>query len=123
MFRWFLRRQIASFERTWNHGASYLRELIDTDPQAMLAFSKLHAISSYRKDVPPAAWSSAGIVSVMSEDCRPCTQLAIDMAERGGVDSAVLRAIVARDFAARPDEVVLGVRFTEATLGHAPEAG
>ena len=60
--------------------------------------------------------------SVMSEDCGPCTQLGIDMAERGGVDPAVLRAIVARDFAAMPDEVALVVRFTEATLRHAPEA-
>jgi hypothetical protein len=38
----------------------------------------------------------------------------IDMAERGGVDPAVLRAIVARDFAAMPNEVALVVRFTEA---------
>jgi hypothetical protein len=122
MFRWFLRRQIAGFERTWNYDASSLHELIDTDPQAMLAFGKLQAIGSYRKDVPPAAWSAAGIVSVMSEDCGPCTQLAIDMAERGGVDPAVLRAIVARDVAAMPDEVALAVAFTEAALRHTPEA-
>jgi hypothetical protein len=122
MFRWFLRRQIAGFERTWNYDASYLHELIDIDPQAMLAFGKLQAIGNYRKDVPPAAWSAAGIIAVMSEDCGPCTQLAIDMAERGGVDPAVLRAIVVRDFAAMPDEVALVVRFTEATLRHVPEA-
>jgi hypothetical protein len=122
MLRWFLRRQIARFERTWNYDASYLQEMIEIDPQAMLAFGKAQAISKYRKDVPPAAWSAAGIVSVMSEDCGPCTQLAIDMAERGGIDPAVLRAIVARDFAAMPDEVALVVRFTEAALHHAPEA-
>ena len=44
------------------------------------------------------------------------------MAERGGVDPVVLRAIVARDFVAMPDEVALVVRFTEATLRHVPEA-
>ena len=38
MLGWFLRRQIAKFERTWNYDASYLHEMIDTDPQAMLAF-------------------------------------------------------------------------------------
>jgi hypothetical protein len=122
MLRWFLRRQITRFERTWNYEAGYLHEMIDADPQALLAFGKLQAISRYRKDVSPAAWSAAGIVSVMSEDCGPCTQLGIDMAERGGVDPAMLRAIVARDFAAMPDEVALVVRFTEATLRHAPEA-
>jgi hypothetical protein len=55
MLRWFLRRQIAAFERTWNYDASYLHELIDADPRAMLAFGKLQAISRYRKDVPPAS--------------------------------------------------------------------
>ena len=72
MFKWFLRRQIAGFERTWNYDASYMHELIDTDPQAMLAFGKLQALSRYRKDVPAAALAAAGIVAVMSEDCGPC---------------------------------------------------
>ncbi len=122
MLGWFLRRQIAKFERTWNYDASYMHEMIDTDPQAMLAFGKLQAIGRYRKDVPPAALAAAGIVAVMSEDCGPCTQLGIDMAERGGVDPMVLRAIVARDFVAMPEEVAVVVRFTDATLRHAPEA-
>ena len=122
MLRWFLQRQIAAFERTWNYDASYMHEVIDVDPRAMLAFGKLQAIGNYRKAVPPAAYFAAGIVAVMAEDCGPCTQLAIDMAQRGGVDPAVLRAIVTRDFKAMPTEAALAVRFTEATLRHAPEA-
>ena len=58
----------------------------------------------------------------MAEDCGPCTQLGIDMAQRAGVDPAILRAVVARDFTAMPYEVALAVRFAEATLRHAPEA-
>jgi hypothetical protein len=122
MLRWFLRRQIAAFEQTWNYDASYIHELIDTDPRALLAFGKLQAISRYRKHVPPAAGFAAGIVAVMTEDCGPCTQLGISMAERQGVDPALLRAVVARDFNKMPYEVALAVRFTEATLQHAPEA-
>jgi hypothetical protein len=72
--------------------------------------------------VPPAAYFAAGIVAVMAEDCGPCTQLAIDMAQQAAVDPAVLRAIVMRDFKAMPTEAALAVRFTEATLRHAPEA-
>jgi hypothetical protein len=122
MLKWYLNRWISKFERTWNYDASYLRELVDIDPRAMLAFGKAWAISNYRKDVPPAAYTAAGITAVMSEDCGPCTQLGIDMAERGGVDPAVLHAIVTRDFAAMPYKVALAARFTEATLRHAPEA-
>ena len=76
----------------------------------------------HRQDVAPAAYFAAGIVAVMAEDCGPCTQLAIDMAQQGGVDPAVLRAVVTRDFKAMPTEAALAVRFTEATLRHAPEA-
>lgn len=122
MLKWLLRRTIGKFERTWNYDAGYLRELVETDPRAMLAFGKLGAIGAYRKDVSAAAYSAAAIVAVMAEDCGPCTQLVIDMAEREGVDPAVLRAVVARDLTAMPYEVALAARFTEATLARAPEA-
>jgi len=122
MIGWFLRRRIAAFERTWNYDASYVRELADADPRAMMAFGKAAAIGRYRKGVAPAAHFAAGLVGVMAEDCGPCTQLTIDMAERAGVDPAVLRAIVTRDFAAMPYDVALAARFAEASLRHAPEA-
>jgi hypothetical protein len=122
MITWFLRRWIAKFERTWNYDAGYLREVLDADPRALMAFGKAAAISNYRKDVPPAAYCAAGIVGTMAEDCGPCTQLVIDMAQRQGVDPAILRAVVARDVTAMPFDVALAVRFAEASLSHAPEA-
>jgi hypothetical protein len=75
-----------------------------------------------RKDAPLAVCCAAGIVGAMSEDCGPCTQLAIDMAQRAGVDPAILRAVVARDLHCMPEDVALAVRFAETTLRHAPEA-
>jgi hypothetical protein len=122
MISWFLRRWIDKFERTWNYDASYLRDLLDADPRAATAFSKAAALSNYRKDVPPAVYFGAAILGTMSEDCGPCTQLGIDMAQRYGIDPAILRAVVSRDFTAMPFEVALAVRFTEASLSHAPEA-
>jgi hypothetical protein len=122
MITWFLRRWIAKFERTWNYDAGYLRDLLEADPRAMMAFGKVAALSNYQKDVPAAAYSAAGIVGTMTEDCGPCTQLVIDMAQRNGVDPNILRAIVARDFTAMPFEVALAARFAEASLRHAPEA-
>jgi hypothetical protein len=122
MLGWFLRRWLGKFERTWNYDASYMRDMIDADPRAVLTFSKVQALTKYRKDIPLAAWCAAGVVAVMAEDCGPCTQLGIDMAEREGVDPAILRAVVARDYTAMPYDVALAVRFTEATLQHAPQA-
>jgi hypothetical protein len=122
MLKWFLSRWITKFERTWNYDASYLRDVLDADPRAMMAFSRVTAFGQYHKDVPLAVFCAAGIVGAMREDCGPCTQLGIDMAQRNGVDPAVLRAIVARDINAMPFEVALAVRFAEASLDHAPEA-
>ena len=89
---------------------------------ALLAFSKATAMGNYRKDVPAAAYCAAGIVGTMAEDCGPCTQLVIDMAQRNGVDPDILRGIVARDVSALPFDVALAMRFAEASLQHAPEA-
>jgi hypothetical protein len=60
MLKWFLRRQIAAFERTWNYDASYIREMIDADPRAMMVFGKVQGLSQYRKDVPLAAFAPRG---------------------------------------------------------------
>lgn len=122
MIRWFLRRQIAAFERTWNYDASYMHDVLDIDPRALIAFSRVNSLSQYRRDVPPAAYYAAAIVGTMAEDCGPCTQLVVDMAERAGVDPAALRAVLARDFAAMPDDVALAAKFADAALRHAAEA-
>jgi hypothetical protein len=122
MLKWFLQRWVSKFERIWNYDATYLHELIETDPRAMTAFAKVQALTKYRKAVPPAVYCAAGLIAVMHEDCGPCTQLCIDMAQREGVDPAILRAIVARDYTAMPYDVALATRFTEATLNHAAPA-
>jgi hypothetical protein len=121
MIRWFLRRQMAAFERTWNYDTSYMLEVIDADPRALIAFSKVLPMANYHKDVPLPSYYAAKIVGAMTEDCGPCTQLVIDMAQRAGVDPAILRALVARDVTAMPFEVALAVRFAEASLHRAPE--
>jgi hypothetical protein len=122
MLKWVMRKGITAFERKWDYDASYVHELIDADPAAVWKFSRAAAIGSYRKDVPLAAWTAAAITAVKHEDCGPCTQLGVSMAEKSGVDPAALRAILAEDAAAMPDDVFLAWRFTRATLAHDPAA-
>jgi hypothetical protein len=122
MLKQFFRRRIGAFERNWNYDAGYVYDLIDADLRAFIAFGTFQTIANYRKDVPAAAYFAARVVAARTEDCGPCTQLAVDMAEREGVEPAVLRAILARDHAAMPYPMALAARFAEATLAHAPEA-
>src|SRR5689334_7382834 len=118
MFRWVLRKAIDRFEREWHYDASYMREMIDVSPRATWLFARATAIGRFRRDIPIDAWSTAGITAVRHEDCGPCTQLAVTMAEREGVSPAVLRAVLSDNPGAMPPDVALVWKFTRATLAH-----
>lgn len=123
MIRWLLRRRIAAFERKWNYDATYMREVLNADPGALITLGKAAGFGHYRKDVPLASHYACAIVSLMAEDCGPCAQLAINMAEREGVNPDILRALVARNLADMPYDVALAVRFADASLGRISEVG
>jgi hypothetical protein len=118
MLRWLLRRTVGAFERRWDYDASYLREIIDASPRAAWRFVNATRLGNYSQDVPLEALVAAGLTAVRSEDCGPCTQLGVAMAERRGVRPEVLRAILKDDPAAMPEDVALAWRFTKAILAH-----
>jgi hypothetical protein len=118
MMRWALRTAIRKFERSWNYDASYMHDMIDASPRAAWLFARATAIGRFRRDIPTDAWCAAALTAVRHEDCGPCTQLGVAMAERAGVSAAVLRAVLQDDEKAMPDDVALVWRFTRATLAH-----
>jgi hypothetical protein len=118
MIKWVLRRAIGKFEREWNYDATYVRDMIDASPRAAWLFARATAIGQFRRDVPIDAWCAAGITAVRHEDCGPCTQLGVQMAERAGVRPDVLRAVLADNLEAMPPDVALAWRFTRAMLAH-----
>jgi hypothetical protein len=122
MMKWFFRRSIERFERTWHYDAAYLKEIVDLSPWAAWKFSLAAGLGTFRRDVPKAALFAAGVTAVRLEDCGPCTQLGISMAEKQGVPPDVLRAVMTDDVAAMPDDVALAWRFTRATVAHDPAA-
>ena len=122
MIKRLLRRFVDKFEREWHYDASYLRDVIDVSPRAAWLFSRATALGQFRRDIPIDAWCTAGITAVRHEDCGPCTQLAVTMAERQGVSPTVLRAVLAEDPTAMPADVALVWRFTHTTLAHDPAA-
>lgn len=122
MMKWALHRMIRAFEGQWDYDASYLHEMVNIDPRAAWMFQRAAGLGKYRKDAPVEALAAAGITAVKNEDCGPCTQLAVAMAERAGVDPAALRAVLTANPAHMPPNVALAWRFTRATLDHDPLA-
>lgn len=116
MLGWFVKRRLAAYERDFNYDVGYLREMFDVSPRAFFRFSKIVGISSYREDAPKAAWYAAKLVATLAEDCGPCTQLVVTMAERDGVDPACLRAVVSGDESRMPGDAALGYKFARAVL-------
>lgn len=118
MIKWALRKAIEKFEREWKYDGSYMRDMIDASPRAAWLFSRAAALGRFRCDIPIEPWYAAGITAVRHEDCGPCTQLGVAMAERAGVSAETLRAVLADNPDGMPPDVALVWKFTRATLAH-----
>src|SRR3712207_4347353 len=94
MLRAILKRGIDKIERQFGYDASYMRYVLKVDPTTLAKFSILTGLVD-RKAAPGEALAAAGIAATLAEDCGPCTQISVDIAEKGGGKPAVLRAILA----------------------------
>jgi hypothetical protein len=118
MLRWFIRRKIAAFEKQNGYDMSYARDMLDVDLAGFLKFARISALGEHRRDVPIDAFHATKLAGTLAEDCGPCTQLQVTMAERDGVPPEVLRAVLAGDVAAMPAHVALAFEFARASLAH-----
>ncbi|MFT3693712.1 MAG: hypothetical protein QM831_11265 [Kofleriaceae bacterium] len=118
MLTWLIRRQLKKFERDTGYDASYMHAVLEADPSAVILFSRAVKIGSYCKDAPPVAWFAAKLVGTMHEDCGPCTQLVVLMAERAGIPAREISAIVRGDLSEMSDDARLGYQFAQTALAH-----
>ena len=116
MLSWLVQRRIDAFERSFDYDMAYTRELLTHAPRALFKWVKATEIGNYREGVSKEAWFAARLVAIVHEDCGPCTQLLVTMAERAGIAPELLRAVLNRRYETLPPPVALAARFTEATL-------
>ena len=122
MFDWLLRRQIADFEKHYDYDMGYAHRMLRASRGGFWRFMLFSRLAQYRDGVPPAPYFAARISTAQHEDCGPCTQLVVRMAEEAGVAASTLRALVARDYAALDADTALAARHAEAVLTHAADA-
>jgi hypothetical protein len=116
MLGWLVRWRLAKVEREFDYDLSYARDIYDASPRAFFRFSRIFGLAQHREDVPREAWFAAKIAATLAEDCGPCTQLVVTMAEREGVSTATLRAVLAGDETGMSPDASLGFRFARAVL-------
>lgn len=99
--RWFQRigqtiahSGISRFAQTFRYNADYMHDIAETDLEAITRFSLLDDVSDYRNQISGKAWYTAKLVGCISEDCGPCTQLVVTMAEQEGVDKSLLSNLI-----------------------------
>ena len=114
MIRWLIKRKLKKFEREFDYDTSYAQEIMAGELRALLRFSQAAKLSDYRAGVPIEAWYAAKLATIFTEDCGPCTQLVVKMAERDGVRAETLRAVLAGEASKLEEETALAYRFARA---------
>ncbi|MGR8950025.1 MAG: hypothetical protein ACU84Q_18435 [Gammaproteobacteria bacterium] len=115
-------RRISSFEKLWGYDATYMHEIANNDLEAITRFSLLQEFGDYRRDISREGWYTAKLLGCLSEDCGPCAQLIVQMAEADGMDSALISAIIE----GKPENLCAATRLyydhARAVLAHDIEA-
>jgi hypothetical protein len=122
MLTWFIRRQIDEFERRYAYDMSYARHLLEVSPKAAILYNKATQLGRFSHGVPKEVFFVTKISGVLHEDCGPCVQLGVDLAEQAGVSRDTLRALIAGNLDALPEDCRLAAQFAEAVLTRDPRA-
>lgn len=115
MLKWILARVVDRFAKRYDYDVSYIRDLLETDAAAFMAFSKVRGLGGYA-EAPRAAVAAAKLVATLAEDCGPCTQIVVQMAEEQGVAPGVLKAILTGDEPGMGADAALAWKFARASL-------
>lgn len=97
MLRWLLRRKLDAEENRLGESMDYLRHVLDTSRVAFLRFASTMPFANSRKVLPKDAWYTAQFVSLQQEDCGPCLQIAVNLAQQDMVDHETIRAVLDGD--------------------------
>ena len=108
--------KLAAFEREWGYDTSYLRHIARTSGPGFFRFFLFSVFAQHREETPADAWFAAKLAAVIREDCGPCTQLVVRMAEQNAVPAPTLRALMIGDEQAMSADAALAFAFTNAVL-------
>lgn len=121
MRAFFARKALKAFGLQYDYDVSYMQKMLEVSPAAFFKFIALTKLARHRERVPKEAFYAAKIVGALTEDCGPCVQLAVDMAQQAGMSPACIEAVVTRNLSAMDVDTVIGFRFADALVRRAPE--
>lgn len=111
---------LRSFGAHYGYDVSYMEHMLAVAPEAFAKFWKITEASSHVGAAPLAATFAAKIIGALAEDCGPCVQLGVKMAEEAGIPAAEIEAVLTRDVSAMSEDVAVAFRFADALARHDP---
>lgn len=114
-------RALKAFATRYGYDVSYMEHMINVAPAAFHAFAGLPKLTEHRAAAPIDAVYAAKLVGALAEDCGPCVQLVVRMAQDAGMSPTHIEAVLTRNRAAMNIDTVLGFRFADALVRRAPE--
>ncbi|RBP35529.1 hypothetical protein DES53_12149 [Roseimicrobium gellanilyticum] len=85
------REGLRAFAQHYDYDVSYLEALMDASPEAFFAFEAAMGASRFQKAAPTELLAIVKIAALRTEDCGPCTELAIKMGREAGIPDAIMR--------------------------------
>ena len=122
MRRFIARRALKAFSARYDYDVSYMNHMLNVSPAAFFKFAGLTKLAKHWEAAPKEAVYAAKLVGALAEDCGPCAQLVVNMAQEAGVPRSQIEAVLTRNIAAMNVEAMLGFRFADALVRRAPEA-
>ncbi len=116
MLRWLIRRKLSREEKRLGESVDYLRHIVNVSPTVFLRFACILPFANSRRTLPKEAWYVAQIVSLKREDCGPCLQITVNLAQRDRVDSDLIRAVLDGDVGRLSGELVDVYRFAQSIV-------
>jgi hypothetical protein len=117
MLKRFLKRQVEAFEHKWDYDATYLKEVAEASPSALVKIMLAQPLFRHRDGPPAEAWFAAVAGATRLADCEPCFALGLEMGRRSGMAPELIEAIRADDEAAMSEDAALGYAFARALVG------
>ncbi|NTS77049.1 hypothetical protein HR060_09205 [Catenovulum sp. SM1970] len=122
MLKFILNKLINSMQHRYDYDAQYMQDMLSADTRAFIKYLAFQMMASHKANLSAEQLFAAKIRTIIRDDCGPCTQLMVQMAQEAGVKDSMLAADIALDMNNLPEDIALIVNFTEACLNREPLA-
>ncbi len=122
MWGWFARQRLERWARRYDYDVTYVKAFLAASPRGFRRFAKIMDVAHHADGVPAEALYAVKLVAAIAEDCGPCTELVVRMAQEARVDDRQISAVLERRFEDMTPDTALGARFAEAVVLRNPVA-